>query len=261
VASIHHSERAAICFGTAEPELAGRALENSHRVRGVAEQVIADRLEVMLAHVAGKELRSEHRFGAPLGLGVLARSPYRDEDDLWLVEDFALPLQNIASDAAGTLALGRHLLRDSQSIAVRMPRWGASTPDAAVQLRHAAVRQFWSTIEKVAWLVNKAFDVQIADRDCSFANLFRDKKKALRTKLVRRNPGLRALAAMSTSFDVEMPGVYAPLKRLRNTVEHRGPDQTATPDDAAFLLGIARAALLHAIDAVVFDRAASVSVP
>lgn len=260
-ALVHYARASAGFDAVEEPMFAASCRDNAARLRQLANKVLAGQADAAVADVGDRVLGSGLRFGAPLGLGMLARSPYRDEDDLWLTEELRADLRDIVVDAAGTLATGRAFLTDLAAPPITMPRWGEHTPNAALHLRHAAVWQLWSVMEKVAWLTNTAFDVQLPERDCSFAKLFEPPPKGggrFRPNLDRQNPGVRALSGLSAAFDAKT-GVYAPLKRLRNSVEHRGPEQAATQDDAAFLLGIARAALLHAVDAIVFESATAPS--
>lgn len=266
VPALVHYARAAVGFDKAsEPEFAASTRRSAGRCRALADRVLKGHVDERIAEIGDRVLGADRRFGAPLGLSLLARSPYRDEDDPWLVEDLRADLRDICVDAAGAFAVGRDQLLRARRPSLNMPRWGAATPDAAVQLRHSAVRQCGSVLDKVAWLINSAFDAGLSERECAFAVLFWEPTKkgtkastgtsrAIRGKLARRNPGLRALAGLACAFDAER-GVYAPLKRLRNAVEHRGASEIATTDDAAFLLGIARAALLHAVDSIVFEAA------
>lgn len=272
VPALVHYERAALAFDAArEPAFAASSREGARRLRAIAGEATGEDVERAVADVGDQVLGPVSRAGAPLGLSLLSRSPYLDVDDPWLAEDLAPKLRDVVVDAAGTFAVGRDLLRRSFGPDVTMPPWRAYTPDAALHLRNAAVRQFWSVLEKVAWLMNEAFAVGIHERQCHFATLFRppseDVRKAyglptgkgtvrFHPNLDRRNPGLRALAGLSCAFDADA-GVYAPLKRLRHGIEHRVVEQLAAQDDAAFLMGIARAALLHGVDAIVFEMAAT----
>jgi hypothetical protein len=274
VPALVHYDRAAAGFDDrGEPVFAESTRAGAKKLRELAERVLSIDVDGAVADVGDASLGSGDRLGTPLGLRLLARSPYRDEDDLWLAEDLDAGLQDIVADAAGTFAVGRTLLRDASSIEVKMPRWGEHTPEADQHLLHAAVRQFWSVLEKVAWLVNEAFDVGLTERQCTFASLFRPPSRNVKKqfelptaagavrfhpKLQRENPGLRALGGLSCAFDAEADGaVYVPIKRLRHAVVHRVPAQPASQDDAAFLMGIARAALLHGVDALIAEQVAS----
>jgi len=272
-ALVHYGRAAAEFDATGEPVFSASTCAEARRLRELAGKVLNVDVDEAVKDVGEATLGESDRLGAPLGLRLLARSPYRDEDDLWLAEDVEAALQDIFTDAAGTFAVGRSLLRQSNSLEVAMPRWGAQTPSAEQHLRHASVRQFWSVLEKVAWLLNEAFGVGLTESQCTFASLFRPPSKEVKKefglptvpgsarfhpKLQRENPGLRALAGLSCAFDTEADGaVYVPLKRLRHAVVHRVPDQLASQDDAAFLMGIARAALLHAVDALIAEQVAS----
>lgn len=274
VPALVHYDRAAAGFDKrGEPVFAESTRRGAKRLREMTAQVLSVDVDEAVAKVGDSTLGAGDRLGAPLGLRLLARSPYRDEDDLWLAEDLAAGLQDIVADAAGTFAVGRTLLRDASSIDVKMPRWGERTPEPERHLLHGAVRQFWSVLEKVAWLVNEAFGVGFTERECTFASLFRPPSKQVRKqfglptasgsvrfhpKLQRANPGLRALGGLSCAFDTEADGaVYVPIKRLRHAVVHRVPDQPASRNDAAFLMGIARAALLHGVDALIAEKVTS----
>jgi hypothetical protein len=267
-ACVHYSRAIDGFVALGELEFAEGCRQGLRSLRELATNVLDCDLDAAIADVGNKRFGTV-RFGEPVGLPFLARSPYRDEDDMWLAEDIAPEFQDIVSDAAGTFCVGRALLAQSDEPAVRLPRWGSHSPDASAHLRNAAVRQFWSVMEKVAWLVNKAFKVGLRDSECSFATLFRapsDKaRKALSLAVGTRfypaldieNAGLRALSGLSCAFDTQNTSAYVPLKRLRHTVEHRVPDSPATRDDAAFLQGIARAAILHGLDAILMHGAAT----
>lgn len=274
IPALVHFERAAAGFDDrGEPVFAERVRTEAKRLRELADRLLLFDVDAAVADIGEGRLGAGDRLGAPLGLRLLARSPYRDEDDLWLAEDLDSGLQHIVADAAGTFAVGRTLLRDAASIDVRMPRWGQHTPDAGQHLLHGAVRQFWSVLEKVAWLVNEAFELGLSDNGCGFAAVFRPPSKAVKEEfglptksgsvrfhpnLQRANPGLRALAGLSCAFDARTnTAVYVPLKRLRHSVVHRVPDQPTSVDDAAFLMGIARGALLHGVDALINQSLAS----
>lgn len=263
-ALIHYARAASAFDAVHEPMFAQSARSEGARLTAVAEAILGGTVDAAIAEVGERQLLSPTRLGEPLGMSLLARSPYRDEDDPWLVDGMPAALRELAVDAAGTFCAARAFLKDASVAAVAMPRWGSATPDTVLHLRYASVRQCWSVLEKVAWLVNAAFQVGIPDERCHFATLFRPPPKEVRAafglsgsvrfhpKLTRKNPGLRALAGLSCAFDAER-GVYAPLKRLRHATEHRVPSVAPTAHDAAFFVGIARAALLHAVDAVMFD--------
>jgi hypothetical protein len=205
------------------------------------------------------------RLGVPLGLTLLARSPYRGEDDPTLLRRLPETVHDFFVDAVGTYALGRALLEGAKSLPVSLPRWGHRTPSSVDHAIYASVRQFWSVLEKVGWIINAHFKLDLEEDECSFARAFAPPSKSVRKRLGIRsetkridrhpnlegqNPGLLALSGISTAL---RDGVYDPVKRLRHGAEHRSPGPVATRDDAAVMLGIARAALLHAADAVLCE--------
>lgn len=260
IAALVHYERAERAFVAAgETMFADSVKVGAQNLRELAGKVLGDRrVAAAIADVGARPLTSGERSGAPLGLSLLARSAYVDRDDPWLVEDVPKDIQSVAIDAGGVFAIGRGSVVQANAPDVRVPAWGAGTPDASVQLRHAAFRQFASVLDKIAWLINSGMSVGIKEKDCSFAKLFWESgsattsKTGIRPQLLRTNPGLRALAGLARAYDLS-GGVYGPMKRLRNSIEHRSGAKPAEQDDAAFMMGIARAALLHAVDAVIFE--------
>ena len=119
-------------------------------------------------------------------------------------------------------------------------------------MRYAAVRQLSSVLDKVAWLINEAFGVGLSEDGCNFAALFAppDRNKPIprfRPQLLVSNPGLMALAGMSCAFGSrKSKTVYAPLKVLRNVIEHRVPSRPVTKDDVAFLQNTFQPIFTHA---------------
>lgn len=267
VAALWHLRLAAKLFSDGdEPSFAAASTESAVRLEDVIRTGLGVDPDAAIQEIGSLRLGPGQRLGVPLGMTLLARSPYRDEDDPALLDHLPDAVHEFFSDAAGTFAMGREILGNLELTETAKPRWGARTPDLEKQAIHAAVRQFWSVLEKVGWTINAHFQVGLDDRRCSFANVFgspdKDALKRLQvvpsaTKLERHpnlegdNPGLLALSTIAASL---RGSVYGPLKRLRDGAEHRSPSPTATVNDAAMLLGIARAAVLHAADAVMHDQ-------
>jgi hypothetical protein len=200
-----------------------------------------------LDSIGNSRLGSGSRVGRPLGLTLLTRSPYRDEDDPDLLQSLPNEVGPFFSDAVGTYALARATLTQINPASVAVPRWGTHTPQTMDHIHHAAIRQLWSVFEKVGWILNKYLDLGLRDNECSFARVFAKPHP----HLARENPGLLALSGIAYAF---RNGVYEPIKRLRHAIEHRSPAPSVSRDDAAFMLGIGRAAILHAIDVVLWEQ-------
>ncbi len=261
VPAVWHFARAEAC--SSEPLLRKAAEGDSQRLqRLIAERTTID-LEQCLEDIDLKVPASRRRTGPPFGLSTLTRSPYRDEDEPWLVEDIEPDLRSAFEDAAGTYAVGRHLLLTD--IDVVMPRWGASTPDQRAHQLSASLRQSWSVLEKVGAIINRKLEIGLGERTTTFRNVFLPPprvRKALKLEdgvirppaLEGDNPGLLALNGIATALQPPSKGepgnTYHPLKSLRNVTEHRIPTHPVEEYNAFFTLGIARAALLHAVDAV-----------
>jgi hypothetical protein len=255
--AVAHYDRAVLGFEAhAMEDFAANARSGLAQVTAAVRHVCGPGIDHEIAKVINQRLDTP-RCGAPLGLDFLARSPYRAEDDPLLLDPVPDALRHIVADAAATFVVGRTLMQQSARARTKMPKWGAHSPKGSEHLRYAAVRQLSSVLDKVAWLINEAFAVGLSEDGCSFAALFAppDKSKPtprFRPQLLVSNPGLMALAGMSCAFGSrKSKTVYAPLKVLRNVIEHRVPTRPITKDDVAFLQGIARAAILHAVDAVV----------
>jgi len=254
--AVAHYDRAVLGFeAQGMDDFAAYARNGLRHVKEAVRQTCGSEIDREIAGVINQRLDTP-RCGAPLGLEFLSRSPYRPEDDAALLDRIPDALRHIVSDAAATFVVGRSLLKRSARARTTMPSWGEHRPNASDHLRYAAVRQLSSVLDKVAWLINEAFGVGLTEDGCSFAALFSppDRNKPIprfRPQLVVSNPGLMALAGMSCAFGSRRSKtVYAPLKVLRNVIEHRVPSRPITKDDVVFLQGIARATILHAVDAV-----------
>lgn len=266
VAALWHLREANRLFvARDEPVFAESTASSAEHLADVIGIVLGLDAEDALSEMGTSRLGVGARLGVPLGLTLLARSPYRDEDDPMLLDHLPGTVHEFFVDAVGTYALGRALLKGAASLPVSLPRWGARTPSSVDHAIYASVRQFWSVLEKVGWIVNAHFKLDLAEEECSFARAFAPPSKSVRKRLgiksetekvdrhpnlEGQNPGLLALSGISTALRT---GVYDPVKRLRHGAEHRSPGPVATADDAGVMLGIARAALLHAADAVLCE--------
>jgi len=57
-----------------------------------------------------------------------------------------------------------------------MPEWQGHKPDVRARLYEAAVKQFWSVLEKVAWLINKAFKVGLKPSECHYLRSYNSER-------------------------------------------------------------------------------------
>jgi hypothetical protein len=267
VRALAHYTLASSGFATVgDEEFVAQAASGADDVRRAFPPNSRTALEGAIRDAASTLSSGANRVGSPLGLVALARCPAADIDDACLLDAVTPRARVLFDDALGTFDAGRSFMRQALTSQSSPP--GPRRPDAASHLLWAAVRQAWSVIDKVGWVLNQEFSVGLADKYCSFWGVFGRPPKAVRAaagspigpgparfhpNLERRNPGLRALAGLAFALNADEHGVYAPLRSLRNEVEHRVPTRPATPDDAAFALGIARAAILHAVDALTFE--------
>jgi hypothetical protein len=260
VAALWHLRRARTLFeAQGESEFAGSTADSAQRLARLIPVAIGVDPQVALAEIGDASLKNGPRAGMALGLTILARSPYRDEDDPWLLEGVPAEERSFLADAVGTFAVARALLTEIPAEMIHMPRWGQDAPTASDHLLYCAVRQLWSVFEKVAWMLNTHLELGLKESECSFARVFAPPPKDARARLgiakdveLTRHPnlegdspGLLALSGIAHAF---RDGVYEPIKRLRHTVEHRSPAPRIARNDASFMLGIARAAILHAVD-------------
>lgn len=229
--AVAHYDRAVLGFEAHGMEdFAANAREGLAQVAAAVRHTCGPGIDREIAKVINERLDTP-RCGAPLGLECLSRSPYRAEDDPFLLDPIPDALRHILSDAAATFVVGRTLMKQSARARTKMPKWGAHSPKGSEHLCYAAVRQLSSVLDKVAWLINEAFAVGLSEDGCSFAALFAppDRNKAtprFRQQLLVSNPGLMALAGMSCAFGSrKSKTVYAPLKALRNVIAHRVPSR------------------------------------
>jgi len=269
VAALWHYEKAEPIFSARnEPMQVASNQSASARLRELIGGVLHEDPDELLSEIGRcAVLGTGGRVGSPLGLSLLSRSPYVDGDDPHLIGRLPPEVRELFADVVGTYAAGRYFM-SLDPLTIGMAEWRGSAPLVADHMIYASVRQFWSVLDKLAWILNQHFEIDLEDDQCHFAVVFRPPSKEVRAKrglsvdkgqvvrhpnLERENPGLLALSGLS--FSIGSSGVYAPIKRLRHAVEHRVPDAPATHDDAAFMLAVVRAAILHTVDAIVWDLA------